>query len=48
MDDVVKMYAMSDGNPDIEPDESSADHDDFEEDEVERALSKRAWWSLKL
>ena len=33
MDDVVKMYAMSDGNPDIEP-ESSADHNDFEDDEV--------------
>ena len=35
MDDVVKMYAMSDGNPDIEPAESSADHDDFEDEGVE-------------
>ncbi len=28
MDEVIKMYAMNDGNPDVEPAELSADHDE--------------------
>ena len=28
MDEVIKMYAMNDGNPDLEPAELSADHDE--------------------
>ena len=34
MEDVYKMYAMSDGNPDAEPLGLDSDHeDDFEEDD---------------
>ena len=33
MDDVIKMYAMNDGNPNLEPAEMSADHDEMEEDD---------------
>ena len=33
MDEVIKMYAMNDGNPDMEPAEMSADHDEMEEDD---------------
>ena len=33
MDEVIKMYAMNDGNPDLEPAELSADHDEMEEDD---------------
>ena len=33
MEEVIKMYAMNDGNPDLEPAELSADHDELEEDE---------------
>ena len=33
MNDVIKMYAMNDGNPDLEPAEMSADHDEMEEDD---------------
>ena len=33
MDEVIKMYAMNDGNPDLEPAELSADHDELEEDD---------------
>ena len=38
MEDVYKMYAMSDGNPDAEPLGFDSDHEeDFEEDEIETA-----------
>ena len=33
MDEVIKMYAMNDGNPNLEPAEMSADHDEMEEDD---------------
>ena len=33
MDEVIKMYAMNDGNSNLEPAELSADHDELEEDE---------------
>jgi hypothetical protein len=33
MDEVIKMYAMNDGDSNLEPAELSADHDELEEDE---------------
>ena len=38
MDEVIKMYAMNDGNPDMEPAELSADHDELEEDDEVETL----------